>query len=46
MLPKLARFKSVQQAFGYLQQLTSTKGGREEDQAIAQLKKLGYTSGS
>ena len=46
VLPKLARFKSVQQAFGYLQQLTSTKGGREEDQAIAQLKKLGYTSGS
>ncbi len=46
MLPKLARFKSVQQAFAYLQQLGSTKGGREEDEAIGQLKKLGYTSGS
>ena len=46
VLPKLAKFKSVQQAFGYLQQLGSTKGGREEDQAITQLKKLGYTSGS
>jgi hypothetical protein len=46
LLPKLAGFKSVQQAFGYLQQLGSTKGGHEEDQAIAKLKKLGYTSGS
>lgn len=46
VLPKLARFKSVQQAFGYLQQLGSTKGGHEQDRAIAQLKKLGYTSGS
>jgi hypothetical protein len=46
VLPKLARFKSVQQAFGYLQQLGSMKGGREQDQAISQLKKLGYTSGS
>lgn len=46
VLPKLAKFKSVQQAFGYLQQLGSTKGGREQDQAISQLKKLGYTGGS
>ena len=46
VLPKLARFKSVQQAFGYLQQLGSMKGGREQDQAISQLKKLGHTSGS
>jgi hypothetical protein len=46
VLPKLAKFKSVQQAFGYLQQLGSTKGGHEEDQAIGELKKLGYTSGS
>jgi hypothetical protein len=46
VLPKLARFKSVQQAFGYLQQLGSTKGGHEQDQAIGELKKLGYTSGS
>ena len=46
VLPKLAKFKSVQQAFGFLQQLGSTKGGKEEDRAIGQLKKLGYTSGS
>jgi len=46
VLPKLARFKSVQQAFGYLQQLGSTKGGQEEDHAIGQLKRLGYTSDS
>jgi hypothetical protein len=46
VLPKLAKFKSVQQAFGYLQQIGSTKGGHEQDQAIGELKKLGYTSGS
>jgi hypothetical protein len=36
----------VQQAFGFLQRLGHTKGGREEDAALAQLKKLGYTQGS
>ena len=46
VLPKLARFKTVQQAFGYLQQLGGTKGGQEQDHAIGQLKKLGYTGGS
>lgn len=46
LLPKLARLKSVQQAFAYLQQLGSTKGGHEEDRAIGELKKLGYTGGS
>ena len=30
----------------YLQQLGSTKGGHEEDRAIGELKKLGYTGGS
>lgn len=46
VLPKLGKFKSVQQAFGFLQQLGHTKGGREGDAAIAKLKQLGYTSGS
>jgi hypothetical protein len=46
VLPKLATYKSVQQAFGYLQKLGRTKGGQETDQAIATLKRLGYTSGS
>ena len=46
MLPQLSKFHSVQQAFGYLQRIGHTKGGREEDAAIAMLKKLGYTSGS
>lgn len=46
VVPKLAKYKSVRQAFGYLQKLGHTKGGRETDQAIATLKRLGYTSGS
>ena len=46
LLPKLSRYKTVQQAFGFLQRLGHTKGGREEDAALAQLKKLGYTQGS
>jgi hypothetical protein len=46
VLPQLSKFHSVQQAFGYLQRIGHTKGGREEDAAIAKLKKLGYTSGS
>lgn len=46
VLPKLSKFKTVQQAFGYLQRLGHTKGGQEQDEAIAKLKKLGYTTGS
>jgi len=46
LLPKLAKFKSVQQAFGFLQRLGHTKGGQEGTAALTQLKKLGYTSGS
>lgn len=46
LLPKLSRFKSVQQAFSYLQRLASSKGGREGDEALAKLKQLGYTNGS
>jgi hypothetical protein len=46
LLPKLAKYKSVQQAFTALQRLSSSKGGREGDEALAKLKQLGYTSGS
>jgi hypothetical protein len=46
LLPKLAKFKTVQQAFAYLQKLGHTKGGQEQDNAISKLKKLGYTTGS
>jgi hypothetical protein len=46
LLPKLAKFKTVQQAFAYLQKLGHTKGGQEQDAAISKLKKLGYTTGS
>jgi hypothetical protein len=46
VVPKLSKFKTVQQVFGYLQNLGHTTGGREEDDALAKLKKLGYTKGS
>jgi hypothetical protein len=46
LLPKLAKFKTVQQTFAYLQKLGHTKGGQEQDDAISKLKKLGYTTGS
>ena len=46
LLPKLAKYKSVQQAFGVLQRLGGSKGGREGDDALAKLKQLGYASGS
>lgn len=46
VLPQLAKYKSVHQAFGLLEHLGSTKGGREGDAALAELKRLGYTPGS
>lgn len=46
LLPKLSKYKSVQDAFTSLERLGSTKGGREGDQALAKLKQLGYTQGS
>lgn len=46
ILPKLARFTSAQQAFAYLQGVGNTKGGQEGDDALARLRKLGYTNGS
>ena len=45
ILPKLAKFKSVQQAIAYLQSVGNTKGGQEGNDALTQLKKLGYTAG-
>jgi hypothetical protein len=45
LLPKLSKYKTVQQAFGFLQKLGHTKGGQEQDEALGKLKKLGYTSG-
>jgi hypothetical protein len=45
LLPKLAKFKTVREAFAYLQTV-SHKGGLEQDAALKKLKKLGYTSGS
>jgi hypothetical protein len=46
-LPKLARMKSVKAAIGYLSgSLGNQKGGHELDQALTELKKLGYTKGS
>jgi hypothetical protein len=46
LLPKLAKFDSIPQVYAYLQRVSRTKGGQEEDAALAKLKKLGYTGGS
>lgn len=46
ILPKLAKLKSAQQAFAYLQSVGNTKGAQEGNDALAKLKKLGYTNGS
>jgi hypothetical protein len=45
VLPQLAKYKTVHQAFGLLERLGSTKGGREGAAALAELKQLGYTGG-
>ena len=45
-IPKLSRFKTVEQAFAFLQRIGDTKGGREQDEALATLGRLGYTTGS
>jgi hypothetical protein len=46
-LPKLAQFTSAKAAISFLSKgLAQPKGGHEVDQALAQLKKLGYTKGS
>jgi hypothetical protein len=47
VLPQLAKLKSVRAALSFLNKSQgNTKGGRELDQALAELKKMGYTKGS
>jgi len=46
VIPKLAKYKSVQQAFAFLQTLGHTKGGDEGTEALSKLRQLGYTNGS
>jgi hypothetical protein len=47
VLPHLAKLKSVKAALSLLNKSQgNAKGGRELDQALAELKKLGYTKGS
>jgi hypothetical protein len=46
-LPQLATLKSVMAALSFLNKSQGdAKGGRELDQALAELKKMGYTRGS
>ena len=42
VLPKLEKMPSAKAALAYLSKTPTTKGGDEIDQALAQLKKLGY----
>lgn len=42
VLPKLEKMPSAKAALAYLSKTPTTKGGNEIDQALAQLKKLGY----
>ena len=47
VLPQLAKLKSVKAALSLLNKNQgNAKGGRELDQALTELKKLGYTKGS
>lgn len=47
VLPHLANLKSVSAALSFLSKTeANAKGGRELDQALAELKKLGYTKAS
>jgi hypothetical protein len=43
LLAKIENMPSAKAAVAYLTNTPTTKGGREIDQALAQLKKLGYT---
>ena len=45
-IPNLSRFTTVQQALAFLQRLGPTKGGREQDEALATLDRLGYLASS
>jgi hypothetical protein len=42
VLPKVKELTSTKAAIAYLGKLTTTKGGREVDDALAKLKQLGY----
>jgi hypothetical protein len=42
LLPKITKVPSARAAVAYLSKTPTTKGGREVDAALAQLKKLGY----
>ena len=47
VLPQLTKLKSVKAALGFLNKTQgNANGGRELDQALAELKKMGYTKGS
>lgn len=46
LIPKLAKFTSLREAFSFLQSLGHTKGGDEQGAALQKLQQLGYTSGS
>lgn len=41
-LPKIKKMPSAKAAIAYLSKTPTTKGGREIDEALAMLKKLGY----
>jgi hypothetical protein len=42
LLPKIKKMPSAQAAIAYLTKHSTSKGGREIDHALAQLKRLGY----
>ena len=42
LLPKIKKMPSAKAAIAYLSKTPTTKGGREVDEALAMLKKLGY----
>lgn len=44
LIPKLAKFSSLRQALHFLNHIGHTRGGQEQDEAIARLRKLGYTT--
>jgi hypothetical protein len=47
VLPQLAKLKSVKAALSFLNKSQgNAKGGRELDQALTELKKMGYAKGS
>lgn len=46
LVPVLVKYKTVRDAFAYLQTVGHTKGGREQVAAFAKLKKLGYATSS